>query len=101
MTVGEAIQVVMALFNNYSHEFTTMLLLMFAIHGAGLLVRIILKSAQSNSLEIEKKSYHDEMSVYDNEPVQQIETLPPLSGLSIDQLIDGELPESAYTKDAQ
>lgn len=47
-----------------------------------------------------KKSYEDEMSIYDDSDVEQPQRLPQQTGLSLEELFteDGEITDEAYMR---
>lgn len=85
----------MVLISNFLETATVVIAVVSSFIIAGKFVELLISGIGSKP-NTHKKDYQDEMSIYDDQPVQQIDTLPYHSGISLDQLTDGELPDSIY-----
>lgn len=79
----------------YMTVFLPLLAIVAGIAGAMVLSRFIIGSIVGAFTLTEKKSYEDEMSHYDEQEVEAIQSLP--DKISLSELVsDGEIPDSAF-----
>lgn len=80
-------------------EFASGAVFLLALSGAYVIVRTSIKLISGSNLFTQKKSYDDEMSHYDSKQILELPNLPYNSGVSLEDLPDGEIPDNAFLRD--